>query len=1554
MKQPNSDFKTALKQAYVELGQRRAELEALKRSQNEPIAVVGMGCRFPGDSDSPEQFWTLLQEGRNAVTEIPGDRWDVDAYYDPNPEAVGRMTIRHGAFIEGVQELDAPFFGISPREARYLDPQQRVLLEVSWEALEHANIAPQSLFDTATGVFIGITCFDHAVRLGKSARHSTCHSGTGSALNMAAGRLSHFLGLRGPCMAVDTACSSSLLSVHLACQSLRQGECEAALAGGVHLILSPEVMVSFSQARMLAPDGRCKTFDARADGYVRGEGCGMLVLKRLSDAQTQGNRVLALIRGSAVNQDGPGGGLTVPNGRSQREVIEEAIRKSGATPDRIDFVETHGTGTSLGDPIEAEALAAVFGQDRPEGNKLFLGSVKTNIGHLEAAAGSASLIKTILALQRRYIPPNLHFQTPNPHLDWSKLPLSVPTRAQAWPDRGSSRMAGVSSFGFSGTNVHLVLEQAPKPNSDPDSKDRDGPHLLCLSAKTSTALRALAQSYARCLEPAPMPHLADVSYCAHHGRNHFPRRLALVAADSEQAAKSLASFVSGNLSALFTGGASSHPRAARPLFLFPGEDALLPGMSKALYRRFSPFRNALDRSAELFGTKLSRPLLEVLFSDSDENAKLRETHYSRPCRFTLQYALAELWQALGIKPAALLGQGVGEVAAACFAGVFSLEDGIALVCSGTDFIRDPTDSAAAEFERVLDSLTYNRPRFRWISSLNGEVENTAAAAAEYWRRQIQITTHLTEALDRLKASPPPAFLEIGPGGDWLDKIRKMGGQEETPLLPGLEPTGSGMEGFLESLAILYVQGAQVHWAALHERDDYQNIVLPSYPFQRERHWVEDPLETPAETRKEQPVSILSDLLNQGEPGALADLLAQSADWPDSVRPDLGLVAEEIVRLHRQSPRDHHESEWLYRLEWRAIAEAPSRTESQSGRENERWLLIADRGGFGVELANHLKELGIETLTALPSGSPQSEAGGSMRIRLDEQEDLRVLLSNSADGGRGLSRVVYLPGLDLTPTSKTGEPSPEENDVHLGLLNLTKSLAEVKNHQARLWIITRDAAPAGDAPKMQGLAASPLLGFAQVVAMEFPEMYGGLIDLENRGKTMDAANLAACILEPPTDGRLAIRDGQLFAPRLRRGLASDRSPAPIDPESGYLITGGFGALGLRVAACLAEAGARHIALLGRSGAARPQSQKSLEILKQKDLNLLEIHADVTLPDQMEAAFQHTREHMPALRGVIHAAGAPGYAPIESIEGDILESVLAPKVRGSWLLHKLTQDMPLDFFICFSSIASVWGSKGQAHYTAACHFLDGLAAYRQANGLPATSINWGPWAGGGMTTPEAETLLRRIGVLPLPPASALQIFKSFLGPSPAAAAVAHVDWSLFRGSYEARGRSPLLELMDEDSARPASKRETTREPHFNLKKLSARDRRETLLAHIHGETLAVLGYEDPSAIGHEQGFVEMGMDSLLAVELADRLSKNLGHSLPSTLIFEQPNIVRLAEHLLEEVLGPSGGDESTTEAETQAGPRGENQDHDGQIDQLQKLEQISEEEAERLLLKKIGLL
>lgn len=917
------------KRALLALKEMQAKLEATERAKREPIAIVGMGCRLPGGAVNPDAFWDLLINQKDAITEVPRDRWDVDAYYDPDPDAPGKIYTRYGSFVDSVDQFDPAFFSVSPREALTMDPQQRLLLEVTWEALENANQVPERLFNSPTGVFVGICTNDYTkVALGSGAQGGEtidAYFATGNSHSVASGRLSYIFGFTGPSIAVDTACSSSLVSVHLACQSLRLGECNLALAGGVNLLLSPQTTMTFSKAKMMAPDGRCKTFDAAANGYVRGEGCGMIVLKRLSDAVADGDNILAVIRGSAVNQDGPSGGLTVPNGPSQEKVLRQALQSGAVKPTEVAYIEAHGTGTSLGDPIEVEALGAVFGPHRPADNPLKIGSVKTNIGHLEAAAGIAGLMKVVLSLNHEVIPPHLHFREPNPYINWSQLPVAVTADAIPWPRGESSRVAGVSSFGFSGTNAHILIEEAPQAPVLPEAASDRPQHLITLSAKSETALAQLAQRYQTYLSQEENdPQFPSICYTANTQRSTFDHRLSLVAATASEAAEQLRLFSTHPDDAnVILGRATSKP-AAGPVFLFTGQGSQYSGMGQQLYDSQPVFRQTLEDCDAKLQPLLGVSLLDLLF-DPTQAETLNQTAYTQPTLFALEYALAQLWLSWGIQPAAVAGHSVGEYVAACIAGVFSLEDGLKLIAErgrlmqalpvgggmvsilapeatvreyltpytgqvtfaaingpNSVVIAGPASALATitskleqasikvkplvvshafhsplmepmlkDFEAVARQIQYQPPRMKLISNVTGQLAGQEVATVEYWCRHIRQPVLFAAGMKTLHQLGCKTFLEVGPKPILLGMGRQcIPLTENQRWLPSLRPPLSDWQVLLNSLGQLYVQGAEIDWSGVDQGYARQRVALPTYPFQRQRYWVE-------EVQSAQPISAIA-------------------------------------------------------------------------------------------------------------------------------------------------------------------------------------------------------------------------------------------------------------------------------------------------------------------------------------------------------------------------------------------------------------------------------------------------------------------------------------------------------------------------------------------------------------------------------------------------------------------------------------------------------------------------------------------------------------------------
>jgi amino acid adenylation domain-containing protein len=807
-------------------------LQAAERRQREPIAIVGMSCRFPGGADSPMAFWDLLKEGRDAIRDVPNERWNNDALFDPDPDAPARISVRNGGFLDSVSGFDSAFFGVAPREAFSMDPQQRLLLEVAWEALEHAGVSPESLQGSAAGVFVGICNSEHFLRmLDRGAEAIDGYLASGNAPSVAAGRIAYCLGLQGPAMAIDTSCSSSLVALHLACRSLRNGETRLVLACGVNVMCAPETTIALSKAHMLAPDGRCKAFDAQADGYARGEGCGVLVLKRESDAVADGDNILALVRGTAVNQDGRSGGLTVPNGPAQESVIRAALADAGVAPHDIDYVEAHGTGTSLGDPIEVRALSQTLGTGRSDDRPLLIGSVKTNIGHLEGAAGIAGVIKVILSLQHERIPPHLHFRQPSPHIPWSEYRLAVTAGGHPWLRGARSRLAGVSSFGFSGTNAHVVLQEGPELARTTGAEPRSF-HCVPLSARTDAALAELATSYAQAISSHPDLVLADIAYTAGAGRSHFARRLAVVAESTTVAADAFTALGAGKPHPALHTGIAVPDQPDEVVFLFAGQDAAFPGMGRLLYDTSRVYRDTIDQCDRLLGSDAAgRTLKSVLWPAPDEHPLPDDPSWAPPALFAVQYAAVQLWKSFGIQPAAVIGEADGEYVAACVAGVFSLEDGLRLIAEWGRTCQAALAPAAMAARIRSVAMTAPHTPIVWTAGGPGMNE---APDADYWQRQLYHPGRITDAITSLRQANYRSFLSLSPTGSLLATAKQSLPDEETVCLLTTDHGEDEWSNIAHGLAELYVRGIVVNWPGVSK--GARQVPLPSYPFQHKNYW----------------------------------------------------------------------------------------------------------------------------------------------------------------------------------------------------------------------------------------------------------------------------------------------------------------------------------------------------------------------------------------------------------------------------------------------------------------------------------------------------------------------------------------------------------------------------------------------------------------------------------------------------------------------------------------------------------------------------------------------
>ncbi len=1839
----------------------------------EPIAIIGMACRLPGRADSPEKFWHNLLDGKDAITEIPRERWDADEYYDPNPDAAGKCVTRRGAFLENVDRFDANFFGIPPRTAKLIDPQQRLLCEVAWEAIENSGLSVSSLNGSNTGVFVGLWGIDYWHRV--MSREYTTFNGyewSGNMHSSASGYLAYFLGFTGPSMSLDTACSTSLVATHLAVRHLQTGECDLAVAGAVNLCLSPGSFIVLSRSTIIAPDGRCKTFDASADGYARGEGCGVVVLKRYSDALRDRDPILALIRGTAVNSDGHNSGMAVPNPETQKIVIRRALENAQVDPLDVDYVEAHGTGTRVGDPIEVEAITDVYCERRDPSNPLLLGAVKGNIGHLETASGIAGLIKTVLVLQGEVVPPNLHFRDPNPAIPWSDLPVRVPTAQVPWPRSNRPRFAGVSAFGASGTNAHIVLEEAPRPAETKRDSGAERTHrLLAISAKTEPGLQELSRTYAHFLGEHSELSIGDVCYTASVGRAHFRARRAVVGASADEIRERLAE----PLRLPARDGVE-----LRVGFLFTGQGSQYPGMGRKLYEASTAFREAIDRCDEILRPKLDSRLLQVLFPSSSEESPIDTTAYAQPALFAVEFALAELWRSWGITPAIVLGHSVGEYVAACVAGVFSLEDALRLVAergrlmqqlprvgkmfsilaseervldrfNGANLVRiaavngpesvvisgeSEAVAAIAEslskegiaatelnvshafhsplmepmlgaFRTAAESVSYAPPRVPLVSNVTGVVAGNEVTSPDYWVDHVLRPVRFSDGVRTLFREGATAALEVGPKPTLSSLGRASVAESDAAWLASLKPGVDDLRQMLSSLGALYEAGASVDWQGLARDDAAKRVVVPTYPFQRQRFWIEEEGSSLAPAREDNLVArlagagsaaeasaklresgifgddeatlvgkllgvlgeeierrskrgsgvvseyydalaaSLSGLGQQSQDGTLATkavlnfvpfpepiegfawplvlafpdvyperlqmildaqkalrrALFRSVDWSrvkkvldfgcgygtDVIRiasehPDVELagytispeqadfgreeakkrgVSSQVSIFHRDSTcdefpserdlvlgfevachiRDKHalfgnvsrnlndgglilladfvartdfeiahdetssylstadqwarvfadnsigivdvvdvgknvgyfledpdfeahlakapnlqqdenivtafrsydrlgrmltegltsyvlmtsrkrsdlaraelyrsnldrltkpllygevfEDDWTYALEW-----TPRERSQETGRKGKKaavgtHLILSDDGGCGRSLARLLKESGGNPIL-VSRGDRFGKTGGGeypeWTLREKSEEDYERLVQEVFSAkAPSVRSVVHLFGLDARV-----EDDGSVEDLSSAVFSscgtaqqLTRALARKKPSSPRLWLVTRNAVATGDGAARLPLAQSALWGYGRVVSLEHPELWGGLVDLGNEPVDSAAERLALEIEDSQGEDQLALSVGKRFVARLVRRSLPSAAMAELSPEASYLVTGGLGALGLRAARWLVSLGAKNLVLMGRSGAKSDGGREGLHELERAGCRVRVEVGDVAESADVERVFAAIAREQAPLRGVVHAAGIAAFDRIQGMTWPKMESVLRAKVAGAWNLDRFTRELSLDFFVCFSSISSVWGTEGAAHYAAANAFLDAYAHDRRARGREVSSVNWGPWAGGGMATEAFLDRLALLGVSALPPQESIELLGRLLRAESAQTVVARVDWDRFKEVYGLRGRRRLFDEVGKAS--------TAATPAVAVPaRTSASIDRDSIGAYIRQKVGALLGFSDTNEVDVRSPLVELGFDSLMAVRLRNALKSDLGLDVPIGELFVSASLDKLEDALQEQI-------------------------------------------------------
>jgi acyl transferase domain-containing protein/thioesterase domain-containing protein len=1333
------------------------------------IAIVGMAGRFPGARNAVE-FWQNLRDGVESIRDRSGT--ELIAAGATAADLANPDYVKRAALLDDVPMFDASFFGFSPRDASIMDPQHRHFLECAWEALEDAGHSPR-LFDGSIGIFAGSGMNTYLIHNLLANRRLLETAGlfqlkqTGNDKDVLATRVSYQLDLRGPSINVQTACSTSLVAVHLACQSLLNYECDMALAGGVTIEFPHGQGYIYRDGEILSRDGRCRPFDEASSGTVFGSGLGIVVLRRLEDALAEHDHIRAVILGSAINNDGARKvGYLAPSVEGQAEVIAEALEIAGVTADDISYIEAHGTGTRVGDPIEIRALAQAFRKTATGSAYCGIGSLKSNVGHLDAAAGVGGLMKTVLALEHAQLPPSLHFENLNPHIELKGSPFFVNSQLRDWQSNGSPRRAGVTALGIGGTNAHVVIEEAP---ASVVSRQTRPYHLLTVSAKTETAANQACSNLVAHLHANPELSLADVAFTYQLGRTAFAHRRALVIEDSREAIDAIAN----NKPQSFTSGTAAKT-APQVVFMFPGQGSQYVNMGRQLYENEPVFRDCLDLCAQHLLEPLGLDLRPALYPAEQEKdaaaERLNQTWLTQPALFSIEYAMARWWMSLGIEPAAMVGHSIGEYVAACLADVLSLEDALAIVAfrgrliyelppgsmlavplavddlhlngvlslaavnnpklcvvSGPtpnivaleeDLARESVacrrlftshafhsammDPVLESFEKRLSKVTLRPPRIPYMSNVTGtRIKSEQATDPAYWARHIRQTVRFSDNLAELLSKPDQILLEVGPGNALTSLARQQGGKAAKAFqsLPHPREATPDLRCALQTLGQLWVSGVDVDWAKLHAPDSVQRVSLPTYPFERQKFWIE----------------------------------------PDHVQPAASSAPS-------PAPRDHDgATEWFYRRVFR-----PAPLPAVSSAEPGCWIIFRDSSGLGNQIAAKLRTEKQHVVLVDPGSSYKRSGKGTYTVRADVRGDYDALIADVTTGGQTIRKVVHL--WSVVPE---GAEVPLEQTLarsFYSTLYLAQAMTAQDLAKIDVALVSNGMQQVAD-EAVHNPARAVLLGPARAIPKELPEIACRAIDVDfDRGHAKEcAAQLVAEMASPSENTTVAYRSGQRMVETLDR---FDLSGAPerhrLERGGVYLITGGLGGIGLIVAEHLAREFNARLVLVSRSKLppeteweaalngsqhTEPDKQRIRKLIEIRSLagGLVVAQGDVTNPDQMRNIVALARKKFGKIDGVFHAAGILDDGPLLLKTAQSAARVLDPKVRGTLVLEDVLRDEPLTCFVLFSSISSIMPPAGQVDYAAANAFLDAFALSRKG---PVTVINWGAWSEVGMGARSAS--------------------------------------------------------------------------------------------------------------------------------------------------------------------------------------------------------------------------
>lgn len=1515
--------------------------------QESDIAIIAMSGRFPG-AKNIDAFWENLRDGIETISWLSEQELLMNGV---QPELLQNPNyVRASAVLDDIELFDANFFGINPKEAEILDPQQRLFLECAWETVEQAGYNPQT-YTGSIGVYAGLIESRYLLKnlypnqeLNQSV--STYQLSLANEKDFLPTRVAYKLNLTGPAVNIQTACSTSLVAVHMACQSLVNGECDMALAGGVAISIPQKIGYLYQEEMIASPDGHCRAFDAKAQGTFRGNGVGIVMLKRAKDAIADRDYIHAIIKGSAINNDGTNKiGFTAPSVKGQADVIAEAQAIAGIDVETITYVETHGTGTTLGDPIEIAALTQAFRQNSNRNGYCAIGSLKTNMGHLDTAAGVSGLIKTVLALKHQQIPPSLNFETPNPKIDFANTPFYVNTQLAEWKTDGIKRRAGVSSFGIGGTNAHVVLEEAPiLESSSPETRPVQ---LLVLSAKTSSALEAATNNLSAHLKQHPELNLADVAYTLSVGRQAFEHRRILVRSESEQ---------------IFTGQAKSSSPSV--IFMFSGQGSQYVNMAREIYETETIFREQFDYCAELLQPELGLNLRDILYpslEQSEEATKqLQQTAITQPALFTIEYALAKLWESWGVSPQGFIGHSIGEYVAACLAGVFSLKDALFLVAirgrmmqqlppgamlsvplSVTQIepflsreiclaaINEPsrcvvsgTKAAIAALEnqllsqgiesrylhtfhafhsqmmepilelfaKAVQKVTLNVPCIPYISNLTGTwITAEQATNPDYWSQHLRSPVQFSCGIDLLLKSDH-LLLEVGPGRTLSTFAKRhfstaVSQVVLTSLRHPLE-VSSDMDFLLATLGQLWLVGVEIDWFGFYANQNRNRLPLPTYPFERQRYWIEAITNNPNHL---QPITTIQTLDES--------LSAKKTDIAD----------------------------WFYIPSWKRSI-LPISTKQVT----ECWLFFADESGFGEQLANRLAETGQKVIIVKPGESFLKKGDGIYTLNLQQRDDYDRLLTELQALQFIPNQLVHCWSVKETPVTEHPLWLEEAQDLGFySLLYLAQALGQINfTDDCQLTVVSNNIWDIASEGWLSPEKAT-LLGPINVIPQEYPNITCRSIDIVLPPVPWQKAKLLDQLLkelQAESEDRVIAYRGNY---RWVRSFESVRletpqaSTLPLKTGGVYLITGGMGGIGLSLAEYLAKTVQAKLILIARSDfPARSEWEQWLLTYHEQDINsrkiqkiqemealgaeVLVIGADVANHEQMHKAIANSLTHFGNIHGVIHAAGVPAGGIIQLKNRSMTEEIFAPKIKGTLVLDQVLQDIKLDWLILCSSLNSVQAVFGQVDYCAANAFLDAFAHYKTNQGTNTIAINWDAWqevgmaakavsptedtSAAGSTTNGLKNLLQGNVQKWLLPSEGVDVFSRILGYGLTQVLVSTVN---LETSIKQENKFSQTVAFQNDAISEKTNAGAYPRPQLSNPYVAPRNPLEEAIAQVWQQFLGI------AAVGVEDRFLDLGGDSLLGTQIIAQLRERLAVKLSLASLFETPTVAEMAASLVNKI-------------------------------------------------------